>query len=616
MVPYGTDRSDMVATFTLSDEATARVSGSLQESGVSSLNFSSPVIYSIRAGDGTTTQTWTVSVNEAPNTATDFISFSFPQQTQSTINTINHTINVVVQYGTSRTNLVATFDLSPGATTRISGTLQTSGVTANNFTNPVTYRVLAQDGTTFQDWTVTVSVAPNFSTDILTYTIPNQLGGTSINNVTHTIEVVMPFGTNRSNLVASFTLSDGALASVGATPQNSGVTANNFNSDVIYTVLAENGTDTQDWTVTVTVAPNSSTSILLYSFEQNSEPSDINDTNHTVDVIVVYGTDVTDLVADFVLSPGATATIGGVTQQTGVTSNDFTDPVTYTVTAQDGITSQDWTVTVTVAENTEANITAYSFEEQTGPANINNVTREINIEVAFGTDITDLVATFELSDSANATVGVTDQTSGVTSNNFTNEVTYVVTSEDGNTSLPWIVIVSVADNTETDILTYSFPEPTDTVIINSEQHTIDITIEYGTDLTNLVADFTLSTDAAAFIGPVRQESGVTANDFSTEVIYTVVAGDGITSQDWTVGVTYNEPDTLTDILSFAFEEQIGNTFKDTVNNRLRLYVQPDAELDGLIALFVLSDGATAYVDTVLQESGVTVNDFTDSLCIL
>ncbi len=56
-----------------------------------------------------------------------------------------------------------------------------------------------------------------------------------------------------------------------------------------------------------------------------------------------------------------------------------------------------------------------------------------------------------------------------------------------------------------------------------------------------------------------------------------------------------------------------HTFKDTINNRLRLYVQPDAELDRLIALFVLSDGATAYVDTVLQESGVTVNDFTDSL---
>ncbi len=59
------------------------------------------------------------------------------------------------------------------------------------------------------------------------------------------------------------------------------------------------------------------------------------------------------------------------------------------------------------------------------------------------------------------------------------------------------------------------------------------------------------------MGPVRQESGVSSNDFSSEVIYTVLAGDGITSQDWTVGVTYNEPDTLTDIVSFTFDEQIG-----------------------------------------------------------
>ena len=71
-------------------------------------------------------------------------------------------------------------------------------------------------------------------------------------------------------------------------------------------------------------------------------------------------------------------------------------------------------------------------------------------------------------------------------------MTYVVTSEDGNTVLPWIVIVSVASNTETDILTYNFPEVTDSVIYNSELHTVDVTIEYGTDLTNLVATYDLS----------------------------------------------------------------------------------------------------------------------------
>jgi len=189
----------------------------------------------------------------------------------------------------------------------------------------------------------------------------------------------------------------------------------------------------------------------------------------------------------------------------------------------------------------------------------------------------------------------------------------VVTSEDGITSLPWIVIVSVANNTDTDILTYSFPEPTDTVIINSTMHTIDVTIEYGTDLTNLIAEFTLSSDASAFIGPVRQESGISANDFSSDVIYTVLAGDSVTTQDWIVTVIYNEPDTETDIISFTFDEQVGTTSKDTVNHILGLYVQQDAELDRLIAIFELSHGATAYVDTVLQESGITVNDFTDSL---
>ena len=56
-----------------------------------------------------------------------------------------------------------------------------------------------------------------------------------------------------------------------------------------------------------------------------------------------------DLVADFKVSAGATVTVGGSPQTSGTTANDFSSPVTYTVTAQDGSTTQSYTVTVTVA---------------------------------------------------------------------------------------------------------------------------------------------------------------------------------------------------------------------------------------------------------------------------
>ncbi|MGC9330793.1 MAG: T9SS type A sorting domain-containing protein, partial [Bacteroidales bacterium] len=92
---------------------------------------------------------------------------------------------------------------------------------------------------------------------------------------------------------------------------------------------------------------NTETDILTYSFAEQTGPATIDDVNYTVDVEVAYGTDLTGLVADFTLSDGATAEVGGVLQESGVTANDFTSPVTYTVIAEDGTTTQDWVVTVT-----------------------------------------------------------------------------------------------------------------------------------------------------------------------------------------------------------------------------------------------------------------------------
>jgi predicted outer membrane repeat protein len=88
------------------------------------------------------------------------------------------------------------------------------------------------------------------------------------------------------------------------------------------------------------------TDILSYSFPEQTGPATIDPVSHTVFIEVEYGTSLTDLVATFTLSDGATATVGGVNQQSGVTANDFTSPVTYVVTAEDGVTAQDWVITV------------------------------------------------------------------------------------------------------------------------------------------------------------------------------------------------------------------------------------------------------------------------------
>ncbi|MCK4345183.1 MAG: T9SS type A sorting domain-containing protein, partial [Bacteroidales bacterium] len=275
-----------------------------------------------------------------------------------------------------------------------------------------------------------------------------------------------------------------------------------------------------------------------FSFAEQTGSATINNVNHTISVEVSAGTDLTDLVATFTISTNSTIAIVTIPQVSGVTSNDFTNPVTYTVTAENG-TPQDWVVTVTVAttQSSENDILSFSFAEQTGQATIDATNHTVDIEVAYGTNVTTLVATFTISDLATIIIGAASQESGVTSNDFTSPVTYTVTAEDG-TQQDWVVTVTVAttQSSENDILTFIFAEQTGSATINNVNHTISVKVSAGTDLTDLVATFTISTNSTIAIVTIPQVSGVTSNDFTNPVTYTVTAENG-TPQDWVVTVT-------------------------------------------------------------------------------
>lgn len=187
----------------------------------------------------------------------------------------------------------------------------------------------------------------------------------------------------------------------------------------------------------------------------------------------------------------------------------------------------------------EADILEFSFPEQTGPALIDPALQMISVQVLYGTDISNLTASFVLSPNAVATVSGTPQISGVTMNDFSNIVTYLVTAGDGVTTKLWNVIVTEANpSEETEILDFSFVGYTTVYLdINSSTSTVNIDI-YGWGLTTLISEFELSPGATANIGSVPQESGVTVNNFDDfPLVYTITAQDGITQRDWTVHVT-------------------------------------------------------------------------------
>jgi hypothetical protein len=74
----------------------------------------------------------------------------------------------------------------------------------------------------------------------------------------------------------------------------------------------------------------------------------INKTDGTITVEAVKNTVVTNLAATFTVTDSATVKVGSSSQESGTTTNNFTNPVTYTLTL-DGET-KTYTVTVNVAD--------------------------------------------------------------------------------------------------------------------------------------------------------------------------------------------------------------------------------------------------------------------------
>jgi D-alanyl-D-alanine carboxypeptidase len=84
-----------------------------------------------------------------------------------------------------------------------------------------------------------------------------------------------------------------------------------------------------------------------------------------ISIFLPPGTNVNGLVATFTTSNNAPVTVGGAAQSSGVTQNDFSSPVTYTVTPL-GSGPQNYSVTVTTGisaldQNVQAFMTQYSI---------------------------------------------------------------------------------------------------------------------------------------------------------------------------------------------------------------------------------------------------------------
>jgi hypothetical protein len=78
---------------------------------------------------------------------------------------------------------------------------------------------------------------------------------TTIDQTAKKIDIVVPYGTNVTKLIAAFTASDLSTVTVGSTVQKYERTENNFTSPLTYVVKSQDGTKTTSYLVTVIITP-------------------------------------------------------------------------------------------------------------------------------------------------------------------------------------------------------------------------------------------------------------------------------------------------------------------------------------------------------------------------
>jgi len=75
-------------------------------------------------------------------------------------------IKVQMPYGSDITNQIANFTTSQGAAVRVNNVAQTTGVTPNDFTNPLVYQITSADATSTDSYTVSLEIGNSSPTDV------------------------------------------------------------------------------------------------------------------------------------------------------------------------------------------------------------------------------------------------------------------------------------------------------------------------------------------------------------------------------------------------------------------------------------------------------------------
>ncbi|MCV9934435.1 S8 family serine peptidase [Flavobacterium sp. LS1R47] len=242
-------------------------------------------------------------------------------------------------------------------------------------------------------------------------------------------------------------------------------------------------------------------------------------------------------------------------------------------------------------------------------------TKTYSVLLNDGGDVTTGIINYNLGMRSIAKINDITQINGVTPNDYTNPVTLKVEGVGFNTGISetYIIKVDVDLNKESKLISYDFKTASNSGLtqdINTDilGNNVTKTVPYGINVSNLIADFTVSSGAELHIDGVKQlNSKVVLSDYTKSFLVTVISEDKLSQTNYTV--TLNANNSEASLIAYSVVNQVGTSVIDPVLKTVKVFVGNNANLSTLTPSFQTSDFATLRIGTYIQNSGVTTLNY-------
>jgi gliding motility-associated-like protein len=511
----------------------------------------------VTAEDGTSTKTYTIKITRAPSTNAGLDGLVLSDGILTPVFATG-----TPGYTASVPNATATITLTPTvsdatASVKVNGVTVVSGAASGAIPlvagpNSITTVVTAQDGTTTQTYTITITRAPSMDDNLAGIVLsagtlsPAFAPGTTsyTASVANTISniTVTPTGeeSNATITVNGVTVASGTAS--GAIPLTAGVNA------ITIAVTAQDGSSTKNYTISVTRGPSS-----------NANLSGISLSSGTLSPVftpgmLTYTSTVNSAVSTITLTPtaadaGAAIQVNGVsvvsgTPSAGINLNMGSNVITTLVTAEDG-TTKTYTINVTRAQSSDATLSGFTISAGSLSPAFAPATTGYTTSVSNATTGVTITATSNSGVSTITVNGVTTP-SGVSSavqplTVGANVITVKVTAEDGVTVNTYTLTATRAASANASLANLAISAGTLSPTFVSA--TLSYTASVGNATTTITLAPTLSdVNATVTVNGVATASGAASAPVplaagANPIAVVVTAQDGTTTSTYTVNVT-------------------------------------------------------------------------------